>query len=246
MATSPRVPMTVQDILDEIYTNVDDDPTSSVTADDEQTSRIRLINMAIQTWGRKDVYWRELWKKYTHGSALTTATTYVISATDFLQPGSLLYLTDASNNVQFLDVISPEQQLKYVQPASAAGTITTTRPAAFITGNPATGWTINLTFSPQPGDGYYGTTPSLYYYKSPLKMGATTDTPEMSDPSFITWYVTYQKHLFNSRTDQAADAMTQSQEAMQNMQIRNEMMVQYGNLEVEDADVVRYGDILGE
>lgn len=238
--------MTVQDILDEVYVNVDDDPTSSTTADDEQTSRIRLINMAIGAWARQDVYWRELWTKYTHASTLSGTTTYPIAATDFLQPGSLLYLTDANGAVKFLDVISPEQQLKYVQPANNAGQINVVRPAAFVTGNPATGWTLNLTFTPQSGDGYYGSTPSLYYYKTPLKMGAVSDTPEMSDPSFIVWYVTYQKHLFNSRTDQAEEALGQANEAMQNMKIRNEMMVQYGNNEIEDADLVRYGDMLGE
>lgn len=229
-------PMTLQDILDEIYVNVDDDPTSSTTVDDEQTARIRLCNSAIRAWERQDVYWRELWTLYTHSSTLSGATTYSISATDFLQPGSLLYLTDSDGNVSFIDMISPEQALKYVE---------TTGRAAFITGNPSSGWTLNLTWTPSSGDGTYGSTPSFYYYKSAKTLSATTDKPEMLDPNFIVWYVTAQKHLFNGRTDMAQDALAQAQECMDNMRVKNELMVNYADNSIEDVELVRNNDSFG-
>lgn len=235
--STPATPMTVQDILDEVYVNVDDDPTSSTTADDEQTSRIRLINSGIRAWERQDVYWRELWTLYTHASTLTGTKTYPIAATDFLQPGSLLYLTDSNNNVSFIDMISPEQAIKYTQNGP--------QQAAFITGNPATGWTLNLTWTPASGDGTYGLTPSFYYYKSANRIASATDTPEMLDPNYLVWYVTAQKHLFNGRTDMAQDAMSQAQECMDNMRIKNELMVNYGDNSVEDTELFRYNDSLG-
>lgn len=229
--------MDVQDILDQVYVNVDDDPTSSTTADDEQTARIRLINSAIRAWGRQDVLWKELWTLYTHGSGLTNTTTYPIAATDYLQPGSLLYLTDSNGNQSFIDIIKPEQAIKYVQQGP--------RNAAFITGNPSTGWTLNLTWTPSVGDQYYGLIPSFYYYKSPATVSATTDKPEMSDPSYCVWYVTAQKQLFNNRTDMAEDAMSQATECMDNMRIRNEMVANYQDNTIEDVDLFRYNDSLG-
>lgn len=237
--STPIVPFTVQDIMDQVYVNVDDDPTSSLTQDDEFTSRLRLINMGIGAWERQDVYWRELWKLYTHASGLTTATTYTIAATDFLMPGSLLYLTNPTNstNVEFIDMIDPTQAIKYVQQQGKRG--------AFITGNAATGWTLNLTWTPQTSDTDYGFIPSFYYYKSAARVAVTTDVPEMSDPTYLVWYVTYQKQLFNNRTDMAQDAMSQTQECMDNMRIKNELTVNYGDNTIEDPDVFRYNDSLG-
>ncbi len=238
MAT-PLTPMTVQDLMDQIYVNVDDDPTSSTSEDDEWTSRLRLINAGIGAWQRQDVYWRELWKKYTFGSGLSSTNTYPITATDFLQPGSLIYLSDPNNsaNIQFIDVVSPEQAIKYVQNGP--------KNAAFFTGNPSSGWTLNLTWTPVVGDNFYGWIPSFYYYKSANRVATTTDAPEMSDPTYLVWYVTGQKHLFNNRTDMASDASAQAQEAMDNMRIRNELMVPYGDNSLEDIELFRYNDSLG-
>lgn len=233
----PSIPMTVQDIMDQIYILVDDDPTSSTTQDDEWTARLGLINAAIRAWGRQDVLWKELWKLYTHASTITTSTTYPIAATDYLQAGSLLYLTDADGNVSFVDLIKPEQAIKYTQNGP--------QQAAFITGNPSTGWTLNLTWSPVAGDNTYGLTPSFYYYKAPSTVSATTDKPEMSDPSYCVWYVTSQKQLFNGRTDLSVEAGSQAQECMDNMRIRNEMVANYEDNAIEDVELFRYNDSLG-
>jgi hypothetical protein len=229
-------PMSLQDILDEIYVNVDDDPTSSTTQDDEQTARIRLVNSGIRAWERQDVYWRELWTLYT-GQALSNTNTYPIDASDFLQPGSLLYLTDASGNVTFIDVIDPTQAIRYAQNGESR--------AAYFTGNQNTGFTLNLTWTPTTGDNAYGLTYSFYYYKSASRLAFTNDIPEMMDSNYLVWYATAQKHLFNNRTDMAQDAMAQAQDCMDNMRIKNELMVNYGDNSLQDVEQFRYNDSLG-
>ena len=233
---NPLVPFTVQDIMNSVYVNVDDDITSATTIDDEWNARLQLINMGIGAWERQDVYWRELWKNYTFPETISSATTYSVSATDFLMPGSLLFCTDSSGNVQILDIIFPQDVIKYVNNGGRA---------AYFTGNAASGWTLNLTWTPTQGDGIYGTTPSVYYYKSANRVSGPTDVPEMSDPTYLVWYVTYQKQLFYNRTDMAQDALTQSQESMMNMRIKNELNVNFGSNRIEDPEMWRDGDRLG-
>jgi len=233
---SATVPMTVQDMMDEIYVAVDNDPTSSTTVDDEWTTRLRLINMAIKAWEREDVLWQELWATYTHGSTVTAATTYVIAATDYRFNGSYLKFTlNGADN--YLEIVEPEEAFKYA--LSGAKT-------AYITGSPKDGWTINLTFTPTSGDVYYGATMSFNYYKSATRMTTnTSDVPEMSDPSFIVSYVSYRKNLYNGRSNVAADYQGDMIAAMDAMKIRNAMRVPYGSREIEDLDLIRNNASLG-
>lgn len=231
------VPMTIQDIMDEVFVAVDNDPTSSTdTTQDEWTARLRLVNMAIKAWEREDVLWQELWSTYTHGSTVTAATTYVISATDYRFNGSYLKFTlNGADN--YLEIVEPEEGFKYALSGSKA---------AYITGNPSTGWTINLTFTPTSGDAYFGATMSFNYYKSATKMTTTiTDKPEMSDPSFIVSYVAYRKNLYNGRANVAADYQADMINAMDSMKTRNAMRIPYGSREIEDLDLIRNNSALG-
>lgn len=229
------MPMTLQDILDEIYVAVDNDPTNSTTADDEQTSRIRLCNMAIKNWESQDVMWNVLWATYTHGSTVSASTTYTISATDYRFAGSYMKFTlNGADN--YLEIVKPEEAFKYALSGSQA---------VYITGNNKDGYTINLTFTPASGDNYYGATMSFNYYKSATKLSATSDTPEMYDPEYIVNFVAYRKNLYNGRANVAQDYLAAAQACMDNMRIRNEMRVHYGSREIEDLDLIRTNSSLG-
>jgi hypothetical protein len=229
--------MTLQDIMDEIYVAVDNDPTNSTNQDDEWTARLRLINMGIKAWEREDVLWNELWSTYTHGSAVTGAQTYVIAATDFRFPGSYVSFT-LNGAVTYVEIIKPEEAFKYLNNNNGIQ-------AVYITGNPSAGWTINLTWIPVSGDQFYGSTMSLNYYKSATRMATTTDKPEMSDPSYLVNFVAYRKNLYNGRSNVAQDYITQAQSCIDNMKIRNEMRVPYGHRGIEDTDFVVSSDSLG-
>lgn len=228
--------MSVQDLMDEIYVAVDNDPTNSTNQDDEWTARLRLINMAIKSWESEDVYWNELWSTYTHGSTVTTATTYTISATDYRYAGSFMKFS-LNGSDTYLEIVEPEAGYKYAQSGSKA---------VYITGNPSSGWTINLTFTPASGDGFYGATMSFNYYKSATRMSTTTsDKPEMSDPSYIVNYVAYRKNLYNGRSNVAADYQAAAQLCLDNMKARNAMRVPYGNREIDDIELIRSNASLG-
>lgn len=234
MATT--TPMTLQDILDEIYVAVDNDPTNSTTVDDEQTSRIRLCNMAIKAWESEDVYWDELWSTYTHGATVSGATTYTISASDFRSEGS--YVKFSLNGADtYLEIVKPEDGFKYALSGSKA---------CYITGNPSAGWTLNLTWTPVSGDGFYGATISLNYYKAATKLSATTDKPEMSDPSYIVDFVSYRKNLYNGRGNVAQDYLASMSQKLDNMEYRNAMRVQFASDEISDLDLIRNNAALGQ
>lgn len=227
--------MTLQDILDEIYVAVDNDPTNSTTADDEQTSRIRLCNMAIKAWEGEDVLWNELWTPYTHASTVSAATTYTISATDYRFAGSYMKFSLNGADV-YLEIVLPEEAFKYALTGSKA---------VYITGNPSAGWTINLTWTPADGDGFFGATMSFNYYKSATRLATTSDTPEMSDPSYIVDFVSYRKNLYNGRGNVAQDYLASATNKLDNMKVRNAMRVQYGSGEIADLDLIRNNAALG-
>lgn len=236
MAT-PTVPMTVQDIMDEIYVAVDNDPTNSTNQDDEWTARLRLVNMAIKAWEREDVLWNELWSPSTPG-AVTSATSYPLDVNDFRFAGSYMKFT-LNGADTYLEIIKPEEAFKYT--ANNIGS-----KAVYITGNPSTGYSVNLTWTPSNGDGFFSATMSFNYYKSAKRMTATTtDKPEMSDPSYIVNFVAYRKNLYNGRSNVAQDYLTQTQDCMDSMKIRNAMRVHYGSSELEDVDLVRNNASLG-
>jgi len=178
-----------------------------------------------------------LWTLYTHATPVSTVATYAISATDFrAYPGSYIMFTDANGNIQYMDIVKPENAIPLIKIGARR---------AFITGNPSVGYTINFTFTPTASDQLIGLTMSLYYYKSALKMASATDKPEMNDPQYLVSYVAAKKNLFNGRADIANDYLEDAQEAMDNMRIRNEFVVPYGDNRTPDVDIVRDGDSLG-
>lgn len=221
--------------MDEIYVAVDNDPTNSTNQDDEWTARLRLINMAISAWEGMDTYWNELWTTYTHGSPVTNTTTYVISAADYRFPGSYMKFS-LNGSDTYLEIIHPEEAFKYVNSGVRA---------VYITGDLGVGFTVNLTWTPASGDGFYGSTMTHNYYKSALKMTTSTDIPDMSDPNYIVNFVSYRKNLYNGRSNVAADYQAAAQTCMDNMVIRNAERINYGSNAIEDIDAIRSNSALG-
>ena len=198
-------PATVQDLMDEIYVNVDNDPTSSTdSTQDEWTARLRLIISGIRKWEAQDVAWNELWTYYTHPTPITTTNSYLMTATDYRHmPGSFLMFTTAAGTIIYLDIIKPDQ---------APSAISSNARRAYVTGSGRTGYTINLTFTPLATDQLIGLTMSLYYYRSAFKPTVATDLIEMGDPSYLISFVSAKKNLFNGRTEIAQDFLDDAQD----------------------------------
>jgi len=231
-------PVTLQNLMDEINTLVSNDSDTPTSTDDsdEWNARLNLINTAIRIWGTtQDVLWNELWKTFT-GSTLSASTTISLaSLTDFRFAGGFLRLV-LSGATTYIPFIQAEQAQDYI----ANG-----RRGAYLTGNNNSGWTLNLTWTPTSGDGTYGATYYFDYYKYPVKLSATSDKVEMSDPNFIVFWVAAQKALLESQNNKYQVYDSQATESLDNMRVMNDVLPDYQNNQVDDVDLL-HGAIIGE
>jgi hypothetical protein len=224
-------PETLQDLMDEINTNVsnDSDTPTSANDSDEWNTRLNLIYTAIRLWGNsKDVFWNELWKTYISVTTLSGTTTYVLSdLTDYrlLPPKALLRIT-LNGSTGYVRLIKPQEAQAYVNSGNKA---------AYITGSQKAGFTLNLTWTPAAGDGTFGGTFAFDYYKFPFKPTATTDKLEMSDPNYIVFYVSAMKALLESQNNKYAVFDAQAEDCMDNMVIMNDLS---GDGLVENTDAL--------
>lgn len=234
------VPYSVQDLMDEIYVAVDNDPTSSSdSTQDEWTARLRLINMGIAAWERQDVDWLELRTKYTYPTTVpATRSITLTSLTDYRELlGSFVRFYDVNGN--------PVERMDVINPKDAEAFDVAEQRKCYVTGNAKAGWALNFCFTPAATDPIVGQSMSFWYYKSAAKVSLATDVIEMSDPQYLVSYVSAKKNLFNGRSGIAQDYLDDAQECMDNMRIKNETGAPYQDNRLPDGDLVRDGSSLG-
>lgn len=222
-------PMTVNDLLDSIHVAYEqaqpsDGPSLS---DDDGVIRLNLINKAIRRWEfDNDVRWRELYVYNVTGpTILAGVTSYPLTQTDFREFAGRLRLLRTDGAYAKVDLISPELFAKYVTTAS------TTK--ACITGNPSSGYTLHLLWSPATNDGTIGGTILFDYYKYAKKMAVPADIPEMSNPQFIVDYVVGELFVnddVNLYTKFNGDALN----ALSNMRTANDATPPYASNTLEN------------
>lgn len=230
-------PFTLQDVQDQINTNVNNDNDSPSSGDDDWNTVLNLINQAINLWQSQDVFWRELWKTYTHASPVANnTTTYTVANTDFKTPpgGYVRFILDGITS--YVAVISPEQYQTYRGSARVC----------YFTGNNIDGWVLNLGWTPATGDGTVGATIKFDYYKIAHRPDTSTDKFEMSDPSFIVNWVSAQKALLESQNNKFSVYNTLAQDSMDHMRVMNEIGTNYNGNTLENTDAINYGASLGE
>lgn len=235
---SSNLPYTLNDLQQRINTLVNNDNDTPASTDDEWAVRLNLINQSIGKWEASDVFWDELWTTYTHGSTVTTATTYTLTMTDLRFLGSRIRLI-LSGATTYVPVISPEEYEAYAGEARVA----------YITGNVSAGWTLNLGWTPVSGDGTYGATIKFNYYKYATEFttsSATTDKPEMADPNFIVYDVAATKSLLESKNNQFSIFSTEAQKSLDNMRITNDIKPTDSADVIEDTSATVFGAVIGE
>lgn len=235
---SSNIPYTLQDLQNRINTLVNNDSDTPTTTDDEWTIRLNLINQSIGKWETSDVFWDELWTTYTHAATISVATTYTLTMTDLRYLGGQVRLI-LSGQTTYIPVISPEEYQGYQGEARVA----------YITGNVSAGWTLNLGWTPAVGDGTYGSTIKLDYFKYATRFTSsslTTDKPEMTDPNYIIYDVAAVKSLLESKNNQFSIFSTEAQKALDNMRLINDMKPYNNSDSVKDGDAIVFGSILGE
>jgi hypothetical protein len=225
----------LQDLQDRINVLVSNDPDTPETTDDEWTLRLSLINQAIGKWETQDSLWDELWNTYTHASTVANGDSdYVLTLTDLRFPGGFVKLTlDGSDS--WIEVISPEEFQKYGGSARVV----------YFTGNESDGWTLNLGWTPETGDGTVGATITFPYYKKATRLSATTDKSEIPDPNFIVYDVAATKSLLESKNNQFSVYSAESLNIMDRMRTMNEMKPNYQNFGIEDVDAISLGASIG-
>lgn len=230
------MPLDLEDVQDMINVNVNNDvDTPDPDSDDEWSVRLKLIHLAIGVWEGVDVFWDELWTTYTHGSTVTSATTYTPTFTDFRFAASKIRLV-LDGATTFIPLVSPEKAQNF-----EAGSR-----VAYFTGNNKAGWTLNFRWTPVSGDGTYGATIIFDYYKYAFKPELVTDKFEMSDPNFIVFWVSAQKSLQESQNNKYSIFSGEASRTLEQMKVMNLIGPPESNQINEDLDAINSGFIIGE
>lgn len=235
MATNS--PLSLDDLQARIHTLVENDNDTPTSGDDEFAIRLNLINQSIGKWETEDVLWDELWTIHTHGSTVDSNTTYSLSTlTSMRFPGGSLQLV-LNGNTTLIPLISPEESPLH-----------TSDRVAWLTGNNKDGWTLNLSWTPVSGDGTYGATIKLPYYKYAYRFTASDGSVEveMSDPNYIIYDSAAAKSLMESRNNQFSIYNTEALIRLDKMKQMNEASVHNQDNQVEDTDAEVYGAVMGE
>ena len=229
---------TESDLQDAIHTLYEVDATTPASTDDDYLLRRRLINIAINRWEKNmGILWNELWTNTTlnsTGAVLTLSTTTTIYAAPdaFVFAGGFVRITDGTDTLSTIAVIKPEE-----------AQINTTHLAAYFTGNPKTGYDLNLT--QEPGDSLNGKILEYDYYKMASASTLTTDIPEMSDPYYIVYAVVAELHKGDNNINLYQTALQEAEERIKQMVMKNTMYSNYQDQGIQDQQYISTGGVFG-
>lgn len=203
-------PLTENDIINNAYYLLEQDPTVWETDSDEYLTARGLANIGINRWAKYDnTTWRDLWVTNAASSdgvkTTTTALSYA-APTNMARPCSFVRLTDSSDNVVIYDVVPIER---------VASLAESTANFVYFSGNPdKDGFTLhfnpNLTITA-------GQTIDYEYYKKPTLFTATSSTTEMSDPYFLSYFIA--SHMSDEGID--PDLMNMAEARLEQMRVEN-------------------------
>lgn len=183
--------MTVQDISDDIHVAYEQATDTPAITDDDGALRLKLINKGIRRWQFENgVRWRELWVINATGPTITANTvSYPLTQADFRELGSEIRILKLDGSYTRAKVVAPEHYKEYM---NGNGQVIDNNPGLVVavSGNPSTGYFLNLGWVPTSGDPTVGGVIYFDYYKFAKKMTQMSDTPEMSNPGALVPYVT--------------------------------------------------------
>lgn len=175
--------MTYSDIFTAYYTLFRADSDVPTSTDDEYTVGLRLANEAISYWANYDAtYWKELFTTLQASTqtvpalvdTIATGVTTYTCPTDFREAGGFVRVLDADGNTVVVYPILDAHEVQFKNSNTEY---------CYFTGNPKTGYTLNL--NPSPTANLNGLRIDYVYYKTPTTFTTGTDVTEMADPYFI-------------------------------------------------------------
>ncbi|RMD45208.1 MAG: hypothetical protein D6831_03855 [Aquificota bacterium] len=229
--------MTLQDILEKIHALYEGDTSYPSEGSEDWNFRLKLVNNAIDEWAYVEgVYWKELFKNLSDATdgdkTATTSTTAYNAPSDFRFISSFVQITDSNGSKTLYGMVRPDEVLKTQKTTPSSKVF-------YITGNPSTGYKINIL---NPIDG----TISYSYYKTPASLSSSTDKPEMSNPMYIVYSVVAQLYELDNRNDLVGKYLNLAKQAMDQMVIENETKPFYNPDGIEDLNYELYGATFGE
>jgi hypothetical protein len=179
----PLAPLTESDLIDQIYSDYENDNTTWASTSAEYLTVRRYCKGAILRWEYLEgTRWKELYTKLSaaaDGTKTITAGTYTYGCpTDMRTPpqqGNYVRLINAGNS-SYYEVL-PLSKVEQMDDASGK--------FCYFTGNPELGFTLNI--NPEKTLAT-GDTIAYEYYRNATYFTATTSVTEMSNPFFIVHY----------------------------------------------------------
>lgn len=206
--------MDISTLFAEYYTLYRGDDETPDTTDPEWKVFLRGVNAAIARWENVDgVLWRELWSE--DSSQTVAASTYSYTApSDFKHAGGYVELRDPSSDAV---VKLPVKDMAFEQISGGV--------FAFFTGNPSSGYSVNL--STDAIVDRTGWTIYFPYYKTATRINDSTETGttelEMSDPYFAVHHALKNRFRASRNNTGIATADRDAELALAGMQHRNDM-----------------------
>lgn len=229
-------PLTTQTIMDAAhiaYTQATDTP---AITDDDGVLRLNLLNKGIDRWQFfNTTRWRELFVYNAAGPTIATnQVVYPITQTGFRELSSRLRILRTNGSYEFIAIVSPERYARYMNdPAPTTTETLNGNRVACITGNPASGYQINLGWIPTSTDPSTGGAIFFDYYKFANKMTTMADIPEMLNPQFLVGFIVGELFVdddVNLYTKYSSDSNT----LLDDMSAENDMLPDYESNAIED------------
>lgn len=207
--------------LHTLYQGDNDTPDS---ASDDYAVRRQLFNDAILEW-EESGNWRELYSTLTAASdgdkTATSGVTAYDCPTDCNRILGYVRITESNGTINYykqLDIT--EEQLRDNDTETLF---------FYITGNPSSGYQINLN-NPKAGTIRYE------YYKHAAILDATTDKPEMRDPYFAIYHALSILLENDGLGDRATLAKFEKDKRLSAMQLHNAQLGAYQDMSIPDYE----------
>lgn len=203
--------MTEQQIINSTFYLLEKDSDVWATTDDEYATARGLLNVGVRRWEHYDnTTWRELWTTLddaSDGTKTTTADTYDYSCpSDFRRPGSYVRIAGSTSS-NYYRVLPLEEVQKHWNNSDQW---------CYFTGNPADGYTLH--FNPRLTL-TTGQTIKYEYYKAASTTSAASDTVDMSDPTYLSYFIA--AHMSESTDNVDNVFFTISEGLLDQMKIKN-------------------------
>jgi len=210
--------MDFNSIYDSFYAQFRLESDAPASTEDEYMTGMILANEAINRWSNYDgTYWKELFTTLQASTqvsptlvrTITTNDTTYVCPTDFKEAGGSVRLLDSDGNIRKRYSIIEAQEVQFKDSNAAF---------AYFTGNPKTGYTLNL--NPAPEADLSGLAIDYDYYKTPALFTTGTDVPEMSEPYFIVHRM-LANQFRGSRNPYYSSAKADAEDVLRTMQLDN-------------------------